>query len=81
MFFFAVLSGGTPGESRKNESKTPDALDVGPDGGMVGGSPEAVRSTAGFHNFGSKDFSAAGTQISELGVCCRPKGDRRYLRE
>ena len=45
------------GEGRKNEPKTPDALDVGPDGA----SPEAVRSAAGFHNFGFKDFPITDT--------------------
>jgi hypothetical protein len=60
----------------KNEPKTPDApdaLDVGPGeaSSSAGGSPEAMRSAAGFHNFGFSDFPTADAQISELGGCCR----------
>jgi hypothetical protein len=36
MLFFAVLRGNTPGRVEKNEPKTPDAFDVGPDGVNLG---------------------------------------------
>ena len=81
IFFFAVLCGGIPGKSKKNKPKTPDVLDAGSNGASISacrdgrGSPEAMWSAAGFHNFGFKDFPIADTQISELGGCCRPTTD------
>ena len=84
IFFFAVLCGDTPGCPKK-KPKTPDALDVldvGSDRTSIsaGGSPEAMWSAAGFHNFGFTDFPIADAQISELGVCCRPTADPQILK-
>jgi hypothetical protein len=74
LFFFAALRGDTPGKAEKNEPKTPDALDV-----LDVGPGEAARSAAGFHNFGFTDFPIADTQISELGVSCRPTADAQPI--
>ena len=81
-FFFAVLRSGHSGEDRKIDRNHPThsttrrrsrwSIDFGAPGWLEGSS-QIVWSAAELQNFRNSDSPKTDAQISELGVCCRPR--------